>query len=578
MPASSHSSAIRFGAALAFLVVVLTGCKVLVGSLIRHLDRWDNGVVKREGELRDGEQTGTWVFNYPDGRVRARGEYRNDRQFGRWVYFYEGGTEEYVGEFDPKGLRTGRWTYRYPNEQVRAEGHYHEDFEAGPWTFRRADGSVEQEGWFHRGKKSGPWTRFREDGRKAAEGLYHRGQQVGRWRFWDGAGQLSAKDFGVPPGCELVREAWSEDEGGGIRRTGVLQGGELVGTWTARHPGGAMRFACSFTSGTPDGWFQAGRADGTLLARGRLTSGRFQPGCVAFGQTGDEQEIVAGPMPAQPPMASGWSDPAVADQKPAAEVVAMWLNESRDSTMGDGALAGGVEGEEALPEAPEQLVAEGEAMPPRVPAPFQPSWTIRQEKELPEWVDAYVNGFKKRGGPAGSRYGPVRRKGDAGPRQRTELKGRPLPVTRFETVDGGVVDTADFLGKKRLMVVVLRGFAGEVCIYCVAQTKALAQSKARFDAIGMEVLVVYPGPKGNEQAFMQAYEETFGTGAPPYRVCYDPDLELVSKLGIQGGDLAYPTTIVLGKDGKVELAFVGEHKADRPAAKKLVELIKDLGE
>ena len=128
----------------------------------------------------------------------------------------------------------------------------------------------------------------------------------------------------------------------------------------------------------------------------------------------------------------------------------------------------------------------------------------------------------------------------------------------------------------RVLVVVLRGFSGQVCVYCVAQTEALAQCYESFQALNLECLVIYPGPEGDEKAFLQAYSETFDKGAPPYRVFYDPDLGLVKKLGIEGGDLAYPTTILIDEEGIVRYAYTGQHRADRPAAKKLIEFIKNL--
>lgn len=145
----------------------------------------------------------------------------------------------------------------------------------------------------------------------------------------------------------------------------------------------------------------------------------------------------------------------------------------------------------------------------------------------------------------------------------------------FQGVDGAALDITQYRGKKSVLVVVLRGFVGEVCVYCVAQTEALAQCRERLDSLGIEVVVLYPGARENEESFEKAYAMTFGKGAPPYRVFYDPDLEFVKKLGIVG-DLAFPSTFIVDKQGIVQYAFVGEHRADRPAAKRLIELIEGM--
>jgi peroxiredoxin len=112
-------------------------------------------------------------------------------------------------------------------------------------------------------------------------------------------------------------------------------------------------------------------------------------------------------------------------------------------------------------------------------------------------------------------------------------------------------------------------------MYCVAQTKALAKARAKLEAANVEVLVIYPGAREREESFRQLYEEEFGEGPPPYRVFYDQDLELVTKLGIEG-DLASPTTIIIDKTGTVQYAYVGEHRADRPATNTLIKLIEGM--
>jgi peroxiredoxin len=176
------------------------------------------------------------------------------------------------------------------------------------------------------------------------------------------------------------------------------------------------------------------------------------------------------------------------------------------------------------------------------------------------------------------RYQPRSSATGASDSRRPDLEGKPMPTHRFKCADGGTLDLRDIQQRgKRVLFVVLRGFSGQVCVYCVAQTKALGDCKQEFADLGIEVVVVYPGPEGNEKSFLMAYEITFEEGPPPYAVLYDPNLELVTALGLQGGDLAYPSTFLLDEQGIIRYAYVGQHKADRPAAAALTKFIRSLG-
>lgn len=58
----------------------------------------------------------------------------------------------------------------------------------------------------------------------------------------------------------------------------------------------------------------------------------------------------------------------------------------------------------------------------------------------------------------------------------------------------------------------------------------------------------------------------------------DPDRAVITAWGVAdpGGDIAVPATFVVGTDGVVRYAYVGEHKADRPMMKDILEVIRYL--
>ena len=64
-------------------------------------------------------------------------------------------------------------------------------------------------------------------------------------------------------------------------------------------------------------------------------------------------------------------------------------------------------------------------------------------------------------------------------------------------------------------------------------------------------------------------------GEIPLGVLYDPSMALVDRMGISS-ELSIPSTFVLDKSGIVKYAYVGKTIEDRPAAKKILEVVDGL--
>ncbi len=564
-----------FRAALLLAIAgAFPSCKFLAHQIIPHLERWGNGLTKREGRLEGGLQTGEWTYYYESGQRRAYGRYVDDHQTGPWTYWFENGGIEWNGVFDATGKRTGEWTFFYPDSTMRARGRYVADFEDGPWEFFATDGSLDRTGQYDGGKMSGPWSYFYGAGRPKAEGICHRGQRIGPWRIWDEAGKESVQDFGQKAGISIAREAWPN---GTRRRAGVLQNGAPVGRWTSFYDTGAQRFCCTLQDGKPSGVFEARNPAGDVIAQGVLADGTFVAGSIGV-ENAQTRPLAAGSVPAAAPTADWVTAEALAALVPEQAVAVLGAELARPVEAG--AIVAKVDPSSAPPPPPAAaaVVAQIQQQPERIPAPVQPDTTVLQDKETESYVLNYLDG-PSASRPSLRKYGPAPGAkptgSSSGPRRRADLEGKPVPVDVLKCVDGTEVHLSDYRGKKQVLLVVLRGFLGEVCIYCIAQTEALARCREELESLGIEVLVVYPGAKENEASFERAYDMTFGKGAPPYKVFYDPDLEVVRKLGITG-DLAFPTTLIIDEQGIVKYAYVGEHRADRPAAKELIRVIKGL--
>jgi len=561
---------------LCLALTLVGGCKFLVKQLVDFQEYWPNGLPKSRGQLFGDKQSGEWTLSYESGRPLAKGRYENDRQVGPWIFYYENGNEQRSGAYDDKGLRTGEWLYKYEDQTPQSRGSYVADFEDGPWTFYGKDGLVTMEGQYQNGKQSGLWSFYYPGGAKKAEGIYFEGDRVGQWQVWSERGASRIQDFGGKAGVQLVRETWPDSQT--VRRVGALQSGQPVGRWTSFHPNGRMRFCCGLVAGAPDGVFEARDEDGAVIAQGRFAEGAIAAGVAVTD--GVSRDLAAAPLPPLSTDLEPWCNTAALDAAPPQQTLALFVGETKAQLAEPRFTPVAIdEREQPSVDKPAPVAAEVvesiDEAPTRMPAPAQPQLTVKQKKEMAQYIEEYTTG-PKAGGGLFSTYAPTagspRPKGTG---QRADLLGKPLPFDVMKGVDGEDVDLRQYRGKQRVMIVVLRGFLGEVCCYCIAQTKALAKAREKLEKANVEVLVIYPGARENEESFRELYELEFGEGPPPYRVFYDPDLELVTKLGIEG-DLASPTTLIIDKQGIVQYAYVGEHRADRPATNELIKKIEGL--
>jgi peroxiredoxin len=230
------------------------------------------------------------------------------------------------------------------------------------------------------------------------------------------------------------------------------------------------------------------------------------------------------------------------------------------------------------PEAPSETVAELTlnadelALLTRIqPIHVAPSyWTVKEEENAQDVVELYTTGKVTR---VRSTYREYNTDVDPSfPDRRPDLVGKALPQTRFIGPDGRVVDLERFKGNP-VLVVILRGFAGQICLYCSQQTRVLTEFRPKFLEKKCEIVFVYPGPAAAVPVFLDAIDSLGGLQGEPPILALDVDLRLVRDLGIEK-QLAQPTSIILDTEGKVGYTYVGENMVDRPSA---IWLLEQLG-
>lgn len=159
-------------------------------------------------------------------------------------------------------------------------------------------------------------------------------------------------------------------------------------------------------------------------------------------------------------------------------------------------------------------------------------------------------------------------------KQSNSIEGTQLPITRFIGSGGEIVDLGDYQNKK-IVLVILRGFAGGICLACSAQTLALSESVEKFVEKNAQIILVYPGKAESIPKFTSVLERLKAEFEPPFPIVLDVDLALVKQLTIVGS-LAKPTSMIVTPNGKVEYAYIGKTIIDRPSVATLLEEIDRL--
>ena len=148
----------------------------------------------------------------------------------------------------------------------------------------------------------------------------------------------------------------------------------------------------------------------------------------------------------------------------------------------------------------------------------------------------------------------------------------------LEAVNGeltGTVKLSDLTKESNVVVVVLRGYPGYQCGICSRQVGELVSNAKSFAAKDAKVLLIYPGPDDGLE--MRSEEFLKGTDLPaPFTMLVDPGYKFTNLYGLRWKaprETAYPSTFVVGQDGKISFSVVSHGHAGRA---KTADIIKAL--
>ena len=159
----------------------------------------------------------------------------------------------------------------------------------------------------------------------------------------------------------------------------------------------------------------------------------------------------------------------------------------------------------------------------------------------------------------------------------TPAVGDRAPEFRLSSPDGTPVSLSSLTAKGKVVLIALRGYPGYQCPYCMKQVHDFTASAGKFAADGAEILLVYPGPPDALAAHAKEFLAKQDLPANVHLVI-DPDYTFTNQYGLRWDaphETAYPSTFLIGKDGKVFFEKISHSHGDRTsAAETLTELEK----
>lgn len=146
--------------------------------------------------------------------------------------------------------------------------------------------------------------------------------------------------------------------------------------------------------------------------------------------------------------------------------------------------------------------------------------------------------------------------------------GDQAPDFTLKTLDNQSVTFSDLTAKSEVVLVVLRGWPGYQCPICARQTHDFVSHASKLDAAGVQVLMVYPGPADNLKAHAAEFLQD-KNWPKNFLLVLDPDYSFTKDYGLRWDaphETSYPSTFIIGKDGKVLFAHISKQHGDRVSA------------
>jgi len=120
-----------------------------------------------------------------------------------------------------------------------------------------------------------------------------------------------------------------------------------------------------------------------------------------------------------------------------------------------------------------------------------------------------------------------------------------------------------------LVLIVLRGYPGYQCPYCIKQVHDFVEHAPAFAAKNARVLLVYPGPPADLDQHAREFLEKQADLPANVTLVTDPDYKVTNQYGLRWEaehETAYPSTFILDKSGTIVFEKISHSHGDRVSA------------
>jgi peroxiredoxin len=151
----------------------------------------------------------------------------------------------------------------------------------------------------------------------------------------------------------------------------------------------------------------------------------------------------------------------------------------------------------------------------------------------------------------------------------TPAVGAKAPDFTLQTPAGASVVLARERAKGTTVLVLLRGFPGYQCPYCVKQVHDFVEHSADFAARKANVVLVYPGPPADLDRHAREFLAKQADLPPNIKLVIDPDYTMTNLYGLRWDaphETAYPSTFILDANGTILFEKISHSHGDRTSA------------